>query len=171
MNHILTVFSGSSIFSKIDLCGSYELLRIKEVDEHLKAFRTKYATLLDALSCQDDVYPERGEDLIRNNPINFQQLIKKDEVQPSKFFAVRVDSCSNLIYSINKALWKDSQDRSILQDWGKGKSFEDYSLDPSSQLPLFEDWVVVPSDPTIKLSILQNPLAPPYLATLSKRRL
>ncbi|MBW0497907.1 hypothetical protein O181_037622 [Austropuccinia psidii MF-1] len=44
MNHLLNVFNGSSIFSKIDLCGAYKLLRIKEGDEHLTAFRTKYGS-------------------------------------------------------------------------------------------------------------------------------
>ncbi|MBW0546495.1 hypothetical protein O181_086210, partial [Austropuccinia psidii MF-1] len=42
MNQLLTVFKGSTIFSKIDLRGAYNLLRIKEGDEHLTAFRTKY---------------------------------------------------------------------------------------------------------------------------------
>ncbi|MBW0525012.1 hypothetical protein O181_064727 [Austropuccinia psidii MF-1] len=41
MNQLLTSFNGSSIFSKIDLHGSYNLLRIKEGGEHLTAFRTK----------------------------------------------------------------------------------------------------------------------------------
>ncbi|MBW0519350.1 hypothetical protein O181_059065 [Austropuccinia psidii MF-1] len=36
-------FNGSSI-SNIDLCGTYNLLRIKEGDEHLTAFRTKYGS-------------------------------------------------------------------------------------------------------------------------------
>ncbi|MBW0470413.1 hypothetical protein O181_010128 [Austropuccinia psidii MF-1] len=44
MNQLLTVFKGSTIFSKIDLCGAYNFLRIKEVDEHLTAFRTKYGS-------------------------------------------------------------------------------------------------------------------------------
>ncbi|MBW0529612.1 hypothetical protein O181_069327 [Austropuccinia psidii MF-1] len=44
----------------------------------------------------DDVYPERGEDFIKN-PMNFQQLIKQDEFQPSRYFAVKVESFSNLI--------------------------------------------------------------------------
>ncbi|MBW0531245.1 hypothetical protein O181_070960 [Austropuccinia psidii MF-1] len=44
MNQALNVFSGSSILSKMDLCGAYKLLRIKEGDEHLKAFRTKYGS-------------------------------------------------------------------------------------------------------------------------------
>ncbi|MBW0585048.1 hypothetical protein O181_124763, partial [Austropuccinia psidii MF-1] len=44
MNQLLTIFNGSSIFSKIDLCGAYNLLRIKEGDEHLTCFRTKYGS-------------------------------------------------------------------------------------------------------------------------------
>ncbi|MBW0529951.1 hypothetical protein O181_069666 [Austropuccinia psidii MF-1] len=41
MKQLLTVFNGSTIFSKIDLRGAYNLLRIKEGDEHLTALRTK----------------------------------------------------------------------------------------------------------------------------------
>ncbi|MBW0480151.1 hypothetical protein O181_019866 [Austropuccinia psidii MF-1] len=44
MNQFLNVFNGSSIFSKIYLRGAYKLLRIKEGDEHLKCFRTKYGS-------------------------------------------------------------------------------------------------------------------------------
>ncbi|MBW0499633.1 hypothetical protein O181_039348 [Austropuccinia psidii MF-1] len=62
------------------------------------------ATIPDALSCWDNIYPERGEDFISKNPMNFQQLIKQDEVQPSSYFAVKVESFSNLIDSIQKAL-------------------------------------------------------------------
>ncbi|MBW0480623.1 hypothetical protein O181_020338 [Austropuccinia psidii MF-1] len=116
----------------------------------------RLATLLDALSCHDNVYLERGEDFIGKNPMNFQQLIKQDEVRNSRYFAVKVESFSNLIDSIQKALWKDSQYRSILQELGKGKSVQDYSLDSSSQLLFFKDQVVVPNDPTVQLSILQK---------------
>ncbi|MBW0483214.1 hypothetical protein O181_022929 [Austropuccinia psidii MF-1] len=42
MNQLLTLFNGATIFSKIDLRVAYNLLRIKEGDEHLTAFRTKY---------------------------------------------------------------------------------------------------------------------------------
>ncbi|MBW0496558.1 hypothetical protein O181_036273 [Austropuccinia psidii MF-1] len=42
MNNLLTIFNHSAIFSTIVLCGTYNLLRIKEGDEHLTAFRTKY---------------------------------------------------------------------------------------------------------------------------------
>ncbi|MBW0567022.1 hypothetical protein O181_106737 [Austropuccinia psidii MF-1] len=45
MNQLLNVFNGSSIFSKIDLHGAYNLLRIKEGDEHLTAFRAKYGSV------------------------------------------------------------------------------------------------------------------------------
>ncbi|MBW0592092.1 hypothetical protein O181_131807 [Austropuccinia psidii MF-1] len=44
MNQLLTIFNGATIFSKIDLRGAYNLLRIKEGDEHLTAFRTKYGS-------------------------------------------------------------------------------------------------------------------------------
>ncbi|MBW0589866.1 hypothetical protein O181_129581 [Austropuccinia psidii MF-1] len=62
------------------------------------------ATLPDALSHRDNIYPERGEDFISKNPMNVQQLIKQDEVQPSRYFAVMVESFSNLIDLIQKAL-------------------------------------------------------------------
>ncbi|MBW0533062.1 hypothetical protein O181_072777, partial [Austropuccinia psidii MF-1] len=162
MNKLLTVFNVPSIFSKIDMCGAYSLLRIKEGDENLTAFRTKYgsyeylATLLHALSHQENIYLERGEDFISKSPMNFQQLIKRDEVKPSRYFSVNVESFLNLIDSIQKALWQDSQYISILQELGKGKSVQDYSLDSSSQLLSFKDWVVVPNDPTVQLSILQK---------------
>ncbi|MBW0520421.1 hypothetical protein O181_060136 [Austropuccinia psidii MF-1] len=114
------------------------------------------ATLLEALSCQENIYLERGDGFISKNPMNFQQLIKQDEVQSSRFFSVKVECFSNLIESIQSKLWKDSQYRSILKELGKGKSVQDYSLESSSQLLLFQDWVVVPNDPTIQLSILQK---------------
>lgn len=38
MAHLLMVFQGATISSKIDLCGAYHLLLIKEGDEHLTAF-------------------------------------------------------------------------------------------------------------------------------------
>ncbi|MBW0531560.1 hypothetical protein O181_071275 [Austropuccinia psidii MF-1] len=44
MNQLLNVFNGPSIVSRIDLCGAYKLLRIKEGDEHLTCFRTKYGS-------------------------------------------------------------------------------------------------------------------------------
>ncbi|MBW0478221.1 hypothetical protein O181_017936 [Austropuccinia psidii MF-1] len=77
-------------------------------------------TLLDALLFCNGDYAERGEDFIRNNAINDQQIIKEDEIQASKFFEVKVTSFSDLIDSIQKALWQNSHYRSTLQDFGKG---------------------------------------------------
>ncbi|MBW0591513.1 hypothetical protein O181_131228 [Austropuccinia psidii MF-1] len=44
MNQLLTVFNSATIFSKIDLCGAYNLLKIKEGDEHLTDFKTRYGS-------------------------------------------------------------------------------------------------------------------------------
>ncbi|MBW0509181.1 hypothetical protein O181_048896 [Austropuccinia psidii MF-1] len=73
MNQLLTVFNGSSIFSKIDLCGAYNLLRIKEGDEHLTAFRTKYGSfeyldmpfgLTNAPSSFQNLFNDNFQDLL-----------------------------------------------------------------------------------------------------------
>ncbi|MBW0547560.1 hypothetical protein O181_087275 [Austropuccinia psidii MF-1] len=65
MNQLLTVFNGSSIFSQIDLHGAYNLLKIKEGDEHLTAFRTKYG------SYEYLVMPFE----LTNSPSSFQNLV------------------------------------------------------------------------------------------------
>ncbi|MBW0584357.1 hypothetical protein O181_124072 [Austropuccinia psidii MF-1] len=77
------------------------------------------AILPNALSRGDDVYPQREEDFISKNPMKFQHLIKQDEVQPSRYCAVKVESFSNFNNSIQKALWEDSLYQSILQELGK----------------------------------------------------
>ncbi|MBW0475417.1 hypothetical protein O181_015132 [Austropuccinia psidii MF-1] len=65
INQLLNVFNSSSIFSKIDFHGAYNLLRIKEGDEHLTAFRTKYG------SYEYLVMPFG----ITNAPASFQNLV------------------------------------------------------------------------------------------------
>ncbi|MBW0529270.1 hypothetical protein O181_068985 [Austropuccinia psidii MF-1] len=124
MNQLLNVFNVSYILSNIDLRGAYNLLRIKEGDEHLTDFRTKYGSyeylvmpfgltnasasfqnlVNDILQYLLDVYVEIGENFISKNQMSFQQLIKQDEVQPPRYFAVKVESFSNLIDSIQKSL-------------------------------------------------------------------
>ncbi|MBW0578124.1 hypothetical protein O181_117839 [Austropuccinia psidii MF-1] len=44
MNQLLTILNSATIFSKIYFHGAYNLLRIREGDEHLTAFRTKYGS-------------------------------------------------------------------------------------------------------------------------------
>ncbi|MBW0561001.1 hypothetical protein O181_100716 [Austropuccinia psidii MF-1] len=108
------------------------------------------------MSYRDVVYPERGEDFISKDPTNHQKRIKQGEIEALKLFSVKVELFSSLIDLIQKALCQDSRYRSILQDLGKGKSVQDYTLDPSSQLLLFNDQLVVPNDPKIQLIILQK---------------
>ncbi|MBW0543479.1 hypothetical protein O181_083194 [Austropuccinia psidii MF-1] len=65
MNQLLNVFNGSLIFSKIDLRGAYNLLKIKEGDERLTCFRTKYG------SFEYLVMPFG----LNNAPASFQNLV------------------------------------------------------------------------------------------------
>ncbi|MBW0488160.1 hypothetical protein O181_027875 [Austropuccinia psidii MF-1] len=142
--------------SKILTCCQAAGLNFSEFHFSITYLPGCLATLPDALSHQDGAYPERGEYFIRKNPMNYQKIIKQVEIQASIFFAVKVDSFSNLIDSPQKALWQDSQYRIILHDLGKDKSVQYYPLDSSSQLLLFKDWVVGPNDPTIQIRILQK---------------
>ncbi|MBW0573959.1 hypothetical protein O181_113674 [Austropuccinia psidii MF-1] len=78
MNQLLTVFNGSTIFSKINLRGSYNLLRIKEGDEHLTAFRTRYG------SYEYLVMPFG----LTNAPASFQSLVNEIFVDFLDIFVV-----------------------------------------------------------------------------------
>ncbi|MBW0477094.1 hypothetical protein O181_016809 [Austropuccinia psidii MF-1] len=65
INQLLTIFNSSTIFSKIDLHCAYNLLRIKEGDEHLTAFRTKYGSY-------DSLVMPFG---LTNAPASFQKFL------------------------------------------------------------------------------------------------
>ncbi|MBW0476411.1 hypothetical protein O181_016126 [Austropuccinia psidii MF-1] len=123
------------------------------------------------MSCCDNVYPEREADLISKNPVNYQQIISNYEIKASNFFAVKVTLLSNLSDSIQMKFWKDYQYRSIIQDLGKAKALQDYFIDSSSQLLLIKDWVVVPNDLIIQLSLLQKRHESPLAQLLAKSRL
>ncbi|MBW0482957.1 hypothetical protein O181_022672 [Austropuccinia psidii MF-1] len=177
MSQLLTFFNGYSIFSKIDLCGTYNLLRIKEGDEHLTCFRAKYGIyeylgmpfgLTNAAASFENLvndifmvflifmlwfiwmtlwsFPNWKKNMYLIYPLFFP------DSEPTTFL-IRPPSAYSMF---QKALWQDSQYRSILQEFGKGKYVQDYSLDSSSQLLFFKNWVVFPNDPTIQLSILQK---------------
>ncbi|MBW0464590.1 hypothetical protein O181_004305 [Austropuccinia psidii MF-1] len=178
MNKLLNVFNGSSIFSKIDRHGAYNLLRIKEGYKHLTTFRTKYGSyeylvmpfgltnapasfqslvndifqdLLDVfvVACLDDIMVfSKSEE---GNITHMSTVLTR--LRANKLFA-KPSKC--LSHVTSKALWKDSQYRSIPQELGKGKSVQYYSLDSSPQRLLLKDLVVVPNDPRIQLSILQK---------------
>ncbi|MBW0504626.1 hypothetical protein O181_044341 [Austropuccinia psidii MF-1] len=78
INKLLTIFNSSTIFSKIDLCGAYSLLRIKEGDEHFTAFRTKYG------SYEYFVMPF----YLINSPASFQNLLNYIFAHLLKIFVV-----------------------------------------------------------------------------------
>ncbi|MBW0526364.1 hypothetical protein O181_066079 [Austropuccinia psidii MF-1] len=82
----------------------------------------RLATLADALSHRDDVYPERGVDFISKNPHNFHQVIKQDVIQESRFFAINVEIFSDLVDKIKKEVWKDKDYREILKQLARGES-------------------------------------------------
>ncbi|MBW0568485.1 hypothetical protein O181_108200 [Austropuccinia psidii MF-1] len=62
----------------------------------------RLATLPDAFSCWDNMYPERGVDFIRKNPENFHQVIKQDRIQDSRLFSIKVEIFSDLVDKIRK---------------------------------------------------------------------
>ncbi|MBW0534503.1 hypothetical protein O181_074218 [Austropuccinia psidii MF-1] len=116
----------------------------------------RLATLPDALSRQDGMYPERGVDFIRKNPQNFHQEIKQDGIQESRFFSIKVEIFSDIVDSIQKEVWLDKEYKGILKQLERGESVSDCSLKPQAKLLLFKDRVVVPRNEEIQLNILQK---------------
>ncbi|MBW0523049.1 hypothetical protein O181_062764, partial [Austropuccinia psidii MF-1] len=126
MNQLLTIFNGSTIFSKIDLCGAYNLLGIKERDEHLTAFRTKYGIYEYLVTLQTGHFtrflvtfgqcvPRGGVEFISKNPQDFHQVLKQNEFKESRFFSIKVEVFSDLVDQIQKAVWKDKDYEEILK--------------------------------------------------------
>ncbi|MBW0500983.1 hypothetical protein O181_040698 [Austropuccinia psidii MF-1] len=75
----------------------------------------RLATLPDALSCWDDVTPERGVDFISKNAHNFHQIPKKNEIKESICFPIKVEFLSDLVHQIQKAVWQDKDYKEILK--------------------------------------------------------
>ncbi|MBW0516706.1 hypothetical protein O181_056421, partial [Austropuccinia psidii MF-1] len=178
MNQLLTIFKRSTIFSKIDMCGAYNILRIKEEDENLTAFRTKYG------SYEYLVMPFG----LTNAPAYFQNLVNDIFAYFLDIFVVvylddiMVFSSSEeehvihvasvlqrlrdnnlfskaskyLIDKIQKEVWKDKDYKEILKEPARGESDTDYSLEPKAKLLLFKDRVVIPSNEEIQVNIPQK---------------
>ncbi|MBW0565545.1 hypothetical protein O181_105260 [Austropuccinia psidii MF-1] len=102
-------------------------------------FPGRLATLPDALSLWDDMYPERGVDFISKNPQSFHQVIKKDGIQESIFFSIKVEIFSDLVDKIEKEVWQDKNYKEVLKQLERGESVPDYSLEPQARLLLFKD--------------------------------
>ncbi|MBW0551500.1 hypothetical protein O181_091215 [Austropuccinia psidii MF-1] len=114
----------------------------------------RLATLPDALSCRDNMYPERGLDFISKNPQSFHQVIKQDGIKESRFFSIIVEIFSDLVDKIQKEVWQDKDYKKILKQLARGGSVTDYSLEPQAKLLLSKDRVVIPSNEEIQLNIL-----------------
>ncbi|MBW0584555.1 hypothetical protein O181_124270 [Austropuccinia psidii MF-1] len=92
----------------------------------------RLATLPDALSRQDNMYPERGVDFISKNPQNFHQVLKQNEAKESRFFSIKVEVFSDLVDHIQKAVWQDKDYKEILKQLARVESVSDYSLEPQA---------------------------------------
>ncbi|MBW0555785.1 hypothetical protein O181_095500 [Austropuccinia psidii MF-1] len=101
------------------------------------------ATLPDAFLNQDKVYSERGVEFIRNNPQDFNQVLKKDEIQESRFFYIKVVIISDLVDQIQRNLWHEKYFKEVLKKLERGESVPDDSLQPPAKLLLFKDGVVI----------------------------
>ncbi|MBW0534533.1 hypothetical protein O181_074248 [Austropuccinia psidii MF-1] len=99
----------------------------------------RLATLPDALSRQDDVYPERGVEFISKNPQNFHQVIEQDGIQESRLFSIKVEIFSDLVDMIQKDVWQDKDYKEILKQLARGESVTDYSLEPQAKSLLFKN--------------------------------
>ncbi|MBW0505753.1 hypothetical protein O181_045468 [Austropuccinia psidii MF-1] len=75
----------------------------------------RLATLPDSLSHRDNVYPKRGADFISKNPQNLHQLIKQYGIQESRFFSIKVEIYSDLVYKIQKEVWQEKDYKEILK--------------------------------------------------------
>ncbi|MBW0472656.1 hypothetical protein O181_012371 [Austropuccinia psidii MF-1] len=75
----------------------------------------RLATLPDALSRQDNMYPERGVDFIRKNPQNFHEAIKQDGIHESIFSSIKLEILSDLVEKLQKEVWQDREYKEILK--------------------------------------------------------
>ncbi|MBW0477115.1 hypothetical protein O181_016830 [Austropuccinia psidii MF-1] len=147
MNQLLTIFNGYTIFSKIDFHGAYNLLRIKghsslqyfisskvltchqaHKAELISEFHFiimylpgRMATLPDAFSLKDNVYPERGVDFIKKNPQNFYQVLMQDGIQESRFISIKVEFFSDLVDQIQKEAWQYKDYKKVLKKLERGE--------------------------------------------------
>ncbi|MBW0573660.1 hypothetical protein O181_113375, partial [Austropuccinia psidii MF-1] len=116
----------------------------------------RLATLPDALSRRDDMYPERGVDFISKNPQNFHQVLEKNEIKESRFFSIKVEVFSDLVDQIQKAVCQHKDHKEILKQLARDESISDYTLEPQAKLLLFKDRVVILRNHELKLDILQK---------------
>ncbi|MBW0570491.1 hypothetical protein O181_110206 [Austropuccinia psidii MF-1] len=158
----------------MDLCGAYNLLRIKEGGEHLTSFRTKYGSyeylvmtfgLTNASASFQNLVNDIFADFldVEEGGLHQQEyskfsssLIKQDGIQESTFCSIKVEIFSDLKDKIQKEVWKDKDYKKILKQLARGESVPDYSLQPQAKSLLYKDRVVIPSNEELQLNILDK---------------
>ncbi|MBW0533878.1 hypothetical protein O181_073593, partial [Austropuccinia psidii MF-1] len=123
----LQYFMSSKVFT---CCQDHWPEFLSEFHFNITYLPGRLATSPDALSHQDDVYPERGVDFISKNPQDFHQVIKQDGIQESRFFAIKAEVFSYLVDKIQKEVWKEKDYKEILKQLARGESVTDFSLEP-----------------------------------------
>ncbi|MBW0463870.1 hypothetical protein O181_003585 [Austropuccinia psidii MF-1] len=147
----LQYFMSSKVLTRCQACWAESL---SEFHLTITYCPGRLATLPDALSHRDNKHPERGVDFISENPHNFQQVIKKDGIQESRFFSIKVEVSSDLVDKIQKEVWQDNDYEEILKQLARGESVPYYSIETQSKLSLFKERVVIPRNEEIQLNIL-----------------
>ncbi|MBW0544768.1 hypothetical protein O181_084483, partial [Austropuccinia psidii MF-1] len=109
----------------------------------------RLATLTDALSHQDNAYPEK-------NPQKFHQVLEEAEIEESRFFSIKVEVFSDLVDQTQKAVWQATDYNKILKQLARGESVSDYFFEPQAKLLLFKDGVVIPRNHELQLDILKK---------------
>ncbi|MBW0574484.1 hypothetical protein O181_114199, partial [Austropuccinia psidii MF-1] len=103
----------------LSLSNSFEVLKDQSSLQYFMSSKVltcrRLATLPDALSRWDDIHPERRVDFISKNPQNFHQVIKQDGIQDSRFFSIKVEVFSDLVYKIQKEVWQYKDYKEILK--------------------------------------------------------
>ncbi|MBW0525001.1 hypothetical protein O181_064716 [Austropuccinia psidii MF-1] len=105
MNQLLNVLNGSSIFSNIDLCGAYNVLRRKEGNEHLTAFRTKYGSyeylvMPFGLTNAPDSFQNLVNDIFQD-PLDVYVVVYLDEIMVfSKYEEEHATHVSTVLYRL-----------------------------------------------------------------------
>ncbi|MBW0492250.1 hypothetical protein O181_031965 [Austropuccinia psidii MF-1] len=191
MNQLFTIFKSSTNFSKINLHGAYSLLRIKEGDEHLTAFRTNYGSyeylimpfgLNNAPTSFQNLVNDIFEDLLDifvlvylDNIMIFssteeEHIIKQDVIKESRFFSIKGEMLSDLVDQIQKEVWKDKYSKAVLKKLARGELVPDYSLEPQAKLSVLKDRVVIPHNQELHLDILRKHHDSPLASQLGQEK-
>ncbi|MBW0559126.1 hypothetical protein O181_098841 [Austropuccinia psidii MF-1] len=149
----LKYFMSSKVLTCFQACWAEF---ISEFHFYITYHPGRLATLPDALSHWEYVYPERGVDFISKKSQNFHQVIKRNEIKESRFFTIKVEVFSYSIDQIQKAVLQDKDYKKILKQLARDKSVSDYTHEPQAKLLLFKDRVVIPSNHELHLDILQK---------------